>query len=494
MKNLSKLYLAAIIMVCGYLTSCNTKENLLMPDFGDNATLASKSLNKGMVFTVSPSGNYNDDSYNIQTALNNAVLSGPGSTVQLTEGTFYLKYRIEVEGFDGYFKGAGKEKTIITTHDVVEFNLPAPDVESLIKFRHGNINVSDLTIKISNPTPCAGINDSGWGFKTALPSVITITGNSSNNPGDSHQDISCNFHNVKFIGGAGDWMDYFNVNAFVWRTWDAMDWESPIYTLQGDFNFTNCEFNKACRCICSDLSDGPCVVGGDELSANTFEDTYYATLLVDMSNSTANVSYNHYSRVYTSGVQIFQGANVYTWDLSLSKYTICCNHIEARPFDPDDPESFSNGIAVYDMGPWDGEGKKLDVNINGNKIFLNNNIGGIFGCCVTDAVITSNKLWGTGLAGILFGIWDDPCSYGLIKEGNVINLNAQLAPIWLGSGASNFLVYADKNDVLDEGTDNVVIGDHNKRSDNPGAEIREKMMRHMDMMNLHKHRGRNIGF
>jgi hypothetical protein len=490
MKNLSKLLIATAVMVSCCFISCNKQENLISPVSDDSGTLTSKSLHCGRLFTVLPSGNYNDDSYAIQTALNNAVTAGPGSTVKLAEGTFYLKNRIEVEGFEGFFKGAGKEKTILTTHDVIEFNLPVGDVESLIKFRHGKINISDLTIKILNPSPCTGLNDYGWGFGTALPSAITITGNSSGDPGASDQSVSSTFNNVKFVGGAGDYQGSFNVGYFVWRTWDAWDWASPIYTLHGDFKFTNCDFKTSYMCICSDLSDGPCTIGGAESSGNKFEDTYYATLIVDMSNSYAKVSYNHYEKVYWSGVQIYQGANVDVSTLTLSKYLVYGNDIEVRPVDPENPgNSLSNGVALYDMGPWAGVGKKLDADISNNKIYLNDNIGGIFGCSVQDALITNNKIWGIGVAGILCSIWGDPCTYWVIKGNNVENVTAQAAPIWLGSATSNCLVYADKQDVLDEGTNNILIGAHNKRSGHPGPEIRDKMIRQHDMMRLHKSRG-----
>jgi hypothetical protein len=488
MKNLSKLLIATAVVVGCCFISCSKQENLITQSSGDISTLKSNPIVCGEVFTVFPSGNYNDDSNAIQTALNNAVAAGAGSTVQLTAGTFYLKYRIEVEGFDGFFKGAGKEKTIITTHDVIEFNLPTDDMESLIKFRHGNIKMSDLAIKITNPNPCTGLNDHGWGFNTALPNVITITGNSCSDPGESYQAVSATFNNVKFVGGAGDYQPYpnggrFNVGKFVWRSWDAWDWNS-IYTLHGDYKFTNCDFQTAYTCIASDVSNGPCIIGGAESSGNKFEDTYYATLIVDMSNSYANVSYNHYSKIYYSGVQFWQGANVDVSTISLSKYLVYGNDIEVRPFDPENPyEYFTNGIALWDLGFSQGVGKKIDANISNNKIFLNNCNGGIFGYGPKDIIASNNKIWGNGWAGIYCGIWEDPSTKWVIKGNNVQGVNAEVAPIWLGSATSNCLVYADKEDVLDEGTNNILIGAHNKRSDHPSSDIKKNMMRHQETMN-----------
>ena len=92
MKNLMAFRVTAIVLMCCMILSCSKKN-----DFIDN-TADIPFLKSSAVFEVSPSGNYNDDSYNIQTALNDAVAAGVGSTVKLTAGTFYLKNRIEIDG------------------------------------------------------------------------------------------------------------------------------------------------------------------------------------------------------------------------------------------------------------------------------------------------------------------------------------------------------------------------------------------------------------
>jgi len=65
----------------------------------------------GSVFVVSPSGG--DDTANIQSAFNSAVVAGPGSTVQFTAGHFYTSGEIYTEGFDGSVVGAGIGNTIV---------------------------------------------------------------------------------------------------------------------------------------------------------------------------------------------------------------------------------------------------------------------------------------------------------------------------------------------------------------------------------------------
>ncbi len=64
------------------------------------------------VFLVEPSGG--DDTANLQAAFDLAKAAGPGATVQLAPGEFTV-YMMEIENFDGYFKGSGEAETIIGT-------------------------------------------------------------------------------------------------------------------------------------------------------------------------------------------------------------------------------------------------------------------------------------------------------------------------------------------------------------------------------------------
>jgi hypothetical protein len=477
--------ITAIFMVCCFMTSCNSKEDLLNPASDDAGDLTSKSLQCGRVFTVSPSGNFNDDSYNIQTALDAAVVAGPGCTVQMTKGTFYLKERIEVEGFDGSIKGAGKDKTIITTHDAVNFNIPSGDQESLIKFRHGKIKMSDLTIKISNPNPCIGLNNNeNW--LNALPSIIMVTGSSIENPGGKVQPVSFNFNNLKFVGGVGNYWDNRNLCYFIYVCGDG---SIEPYTLKGEFKVTNCEFHSAVTGIASFYTTGPYIIGGSEASGNIFTDASWGVGIMDINNSSCNISFNHFSNMYHTAVELWQGGAVDPTLVSMGKYTVFNNDIEVNSSDPSAP-GFTNAVRLVDIGLYLGLDKKMEAVVADNKIYMNNiGFAGILIECCEKARITNNKIWGNGLAGIIGGIWDEPSDGGFLKGNNVHGVIAQVAPIWLGPLSSNYVVYADKSDVLDEGTGNILIGEHNKRSGHPGPDIMEKMMRQHDKMNLHKHPG-----
>jgi Pectate lyase superfamily protein len=101
-----------------------------------------------------------DDTATIQAALDAAVASGPGTTVQLAAGR-YLTQQLATYNFHGTFKGAGKDKTIIEALPHLQVNANAnfcnspglPNVTnnrwpSLIIFVDGDIRISELSIKV----------------------------------------------------------------------------------------------------------------------------------------------------------------------------------------------------------------------------------------------------------------------------------------------------------------------------------------------------------
>jgi hypothetical protein len=481
MKNLSNFLIGAIVMMCCFLLSCSEKENL-MPGSEEMSTLKCKPIGSGAVFTVSPSADLKD-SYAIQMAFNDAVAAGPGSTVQLAAGTFYLNERIEVEGFVGSFKGAGKDKTIITTppDEPVNFSLPVADWESLIKFRHGDINISDFTIKISNPHPCTGL-DPYWGGDDALPTVIMFTGNSVQNGATTDPVISFTLNNVRFNG-----LKYLDESGVRFNVWycimiciDGYDPANYIDLTGRKAKITNCEFKTLYNSICS-IYNGITEIGGENNSSgNKFEDLNQGIFFYDCNNSVYSISNNSFTKIYWDAVGICQG--IFGNPTSMSKFLIRNNYIEQ--------EMNGDGILLLDLSVSIGEGKKMDVKISDNKIFLKNDIdgGGIWSCWAKDVLVTNNKIWGNGYAGIYSSTYDrtggDGMSGWVIKGNNLQGLDAEVAPIWLNSTSHDNIVIGGslKTTVLDEGTNNILIGVDKKREDHPHPKINKNYMRDHEMM------------
>ena len=486
MKNLSKFLIATVVIMGCCFLSCNKQDELLMPLTGNMSTINSKPFVSGQVFTVSPSDNYEDDSYAIQTALNNAVEAGPGSTVQLTEGTFYLNESIEVEGFVGSFKGAGKLKTIITTQGEINFDFPIGDLEGLFIFRNGNIHISDMTVRISNPTPCTGLN---WNvFQNSFPSVFNMTGNSVLDPPTTEQNIISTFDNVQFIGGFGYFYS-FNVYSFI----NIGPEGNPNYLLNGSHNVTNCEFQSASTCIEGvSSSNGNWTIGGSASSGNKFMNANWAVQIRDCRNSYFNISHNYCENIYWGGIGLcpWKYSNPFNSTLPLSKYLVSNNYFEV--------EGIGDAVVLWD---WESESgsKKMDAIVSNNKIYLNYTTywgGGIYGLHVKDVLITNNNFWGNGPIGIYFGTefegpWDQ-CSNWVLKGNNMERFNAYVAPIILGSGTNNCTVIggSNKTNVLDIGKNNILTGVNNMQGNPLGPETKEAMERKIEMLKLFRSLGR----
>jgi hypothetical protein len=310
-----------------------------------------------------------------------------------------------------------------------------------------------------------------------------ITGSSIENPGPGVQPVSFTFNNLKFVGGAGNYWMNNNICYFIYVTGDG---SIEPYKLKGEFKITNCEFYSAVTCIASFFTNGPYIIGGSEASGNIFSDASWGVGIMDINNSSCSISFNHFTKMYHTAVEFWQGGAVDPTLVSMGKYSVYRNDIEVNSFDPAAP-GFTNGVRLVDIGLYLGVGKRLEANVSNNKIYMNNiGFAGILIECCQNANVTNNRIWGSGLAGIVGGIWDEPSEGGFLK-GNIVNgVNSQVAPIWLGPLSSEYIVYADKNDVLDEGTDNLLLGEHNKRTGHPGPEIREKMMRPHDITKGHK--------
>ncbi len=447
MKTLLILPVAALMILSCLISSCNKEDESF------SGTPIKQVQKSTAVFEVTPSGNYTDDADAIQLALTNAVTAGPGSTVQLTAGTFYLDTRIEIDGFDGYFVGAGKENTIITTHGQVDLTLTNDDVPALIKFRHGNVNMSDMTIKITVAEPVTGVPNNEW-FQNAIPYMLMVTGNSSDDPITEDEIGGATFDNVNFIGGQGNLFGLYNVSTFI--IIGAEGWNEVYYTLNdGIYNFFDCEFKTAERgIVCFGVnSNDNWTIGGVANKSNLFDNLHFGVILMDFDDSYLDISHNEFTHIKRGGIMIAQG--YYYMDLEPSTCLIHANELQI--------EDIADGIIIGDLSVGTGESKLLNVTVSNNDILMNDTEwGGIYAEGGEDVIISNNKIHGTGLLGIYAGVWGYLATDWTLIGNNVQQLNAYI-PIYLGSGTSNFLVIGGSNqtNVLNSGTNNILTGVNN---------------------------------
>jgi len=462
-------FLPAFVCLC-MLIACSKSD--------DGLGIATKQLKSGTIFTVSPSGNYNDDTYNIQTALNNAIAAGQGSTVKLTAGTFYLKDIIEVDGFDGFFTGAGKDKTFITTHDPIPFDASSGDMFALLKFRHGNLHMSDLTFNISLTEPCAGPDDLGG---HAMYALVMVTGSSLAAPSPAEQPASASFSNINFIGGEGLFQGMFNVVHFLWLGAEET-FPRPYELVDGSFTVQNCNFNRAAVCVTNN-ADKNCTwkIGGSGATGNVFETSICSVQQGESAGSTYEISYNSFKDMRWGAILASQGMYYDPSILAMSKFSIHHNQITMT--------DYGDGIMLIDDSFY-GDGRKLaDAVVSNNQVELRGGMGGIYGEGIQGAIITGNKISGAGYIGIYFPCWyrgDGEICRNIVLQGNNVQSLAAESGVGIVLGRSTIdcsvIGGAASTTVFNRGTNNILTGVTNMQGNDPGDAISLAMQAKHDMI------------
>jgi hypothetical protein len=459
-------------------------------------------LQDGNTFTVLPTGI--DDADNLQCAFDQAVISGPGSTVKLNEATYYISKAVDVVNFDGSFIGVGKEKTIIQNLDDVPFPLvdepyphPEPVFQYPVLFRFyqdengslSTIGFSDMTIQVKGESVPWSYHGLGP-FKVMI--IIEIVGKVTGVEDFETSTVNTSFDNMGFVGEAGDFsfrgvnvVESIYIHGEAFNEFDAF---SEIWLLKylkpltGNHSITDCTFRNAHAAI------DPWNISASDISVERsyFENVDYATFLVDLSNSTVNISRNEIvSPRFTGIIALQSNLPILGYDLGPygelpepSSVLISHNNIYGVSEEAD-------GIAGYDFSFLVGHDGLIDMVITHNKISLDNTTyGGIFGLGIQNSLISNNTIFGTGPTGIYMGISGDFVSGCTLLGNNVQNLDAYIAPIWLGPGTSNCTVLGgnNKSNVWDQGIDNILVGVNSMQGNPPGPEIREALQRKMEII------------
>ena len=468
-------------------------DNELMNESDDSNT---SSLSKSVqIFTVTPTGV--DDTQNIRDAFNDAKLAGEGNTVQLTAGTFIISEPIIVTDFEGTFKGAGKGNTILedlpgSTFPLVSSGPMVGQPGFIIFYLEnndvGNLQISDMSINVKGVTSDWYMHNllfnSHWGLR--------VHGKVTGIADFETSEVNVNVNNVNFIGeeSTAYYPEGFNLDIalliggeFILED-DGTNFNyNYVKPISGNIKIANCMFNN--NRLAADIpgtANANIIVGGSPKDKNIFDNVGGAISVWDESGSSIEVSYNRginikdwcvwteqgydaYYGGYLSGLGIPQPANFL---------------IEHNDF------SFGNlGIIISDVTNAFGDGKSLFEVVSKNKFTMTNPwSAGIFGWDSDEVLISNNRFYGVGGAGVVFGLWGGPGHDNWAMQGNNFNnFNAGIASIWLGSDSNNCTVIGGDNavNVLDQGTNNILTGVNNQGNP-PGPEIMAAMLAKRDLM------------
>jgi hypothetical protein len=399
------------------------------------------------VFKVLPTGT--NDTANLQAAFDAAVQAGPGSTVQLVKGTYYIDTGVVVANFDGKFVGAGKGKTFVQNLGTTPF--PSPELLNFHQDQTGgpsSITVSDLTFRaIGLGTPINGINSMSilglYGKFTGVPDDEVAFLNTSvvrvgfEGQSDANAFGGYNLYNAILVSGAGD--------------------AGYLKPVTGTQLVQECTFKNALGGWITDmLQDSRLKIEGC-----AFDDVRNPIGIYDLSNSTADIRCNRLrNATWNGGVYILTGLqwlNGHGNPPAPSTFRISHNEISNS--------LYADGIALSDLpGFFLGETSFEHTVIDHNDICLlgADSTGAVFGIAASGVTVADNRISGQGAYGIYMGVLGDLVSDWVIVGNCLKDADTVNSPILLGPGTSHCFVVADPADVLDMGTDNTVVDVHAK--------------------------------
>ncbi|MGD9091414.1 MAG: hypothetical protein PVF74_01095, partial [Anaerolineales bacterium] len=270
-------------------------------------------LQEGNIFTVLPTGI--DDADNLQCAFDQAVITGPGSTVRLNEATYYISRSVDVVNFHGSFVGAGKDQTIIQNLDDGPFPLVNEPFPHPVLFRfYQDENGSPSTLDFSDMTIQAKGKSVHWNYHGFDPLdsmiIIEIVGKVTGVEDYEKSTVNTSFDNMDIEGEAGDFLFrgvnvveaiYIHgegINEVVDGLW-LLKYHKPLI---GNHSVTDCTFRNAHGAIDPwNMADS-----NFRVERSYFEYVDYATLISDLSNSTVNISRNEINNPRFIGIAAIQ--------------------------------------------------------------------------------------------------------------------------------------------------------------------------------------------
>jgi hypothetical protein len=430
-------------------------------------------------FTVKvPKPNHGDDTANIQTALNSCVARGPNCTVQLQEGTYHTS-QLVTYNFRGTFKGAGENRTTIAALPDVLVNWPdfatygqcLPNLTdcrwgSFIIFVDGNIEVSDLALDFpytngQETTPYTLYGGTWTGFTEAMKFLgdrptsvsvdrVSVTGRHDTSPTNL---FGLGYNVLQGIYFAGDLPSAPYLCGAECQTYA---------TLSGSFAVRSSSVKATFLGI---LTGGASVgasrvtIGGSPAAGNRVVDVPYG-ISIGSESSVYDVSYNVVS---SSG----DGVSVVPLNFGMTPGTHSRFYIHDNTLlTPRDAVEQAQGVFIWDYpaNPW----IQAAIVDNTIKLGATANEGIAIGFTV-GTMISGNTI--TGPAGYdAIGLYHT--TYAVVTGNDVSgftpNPSIGRAQIWLSpanaggpAATHNLVVCLRRTDtVLDQGTDNRVIGCH----------------------------------
>jgi Periplasmic copper-binding protein (NosD) len=412
-----------------------------------------------------PKPNGKDDTATIQKALNACAAHGPGCTVQLQAGT-YKTSQLVTSNFQGTLRGVAENGTTIEALPTLPVNMPDPTAggecqpntttclwPTLILFIDGNVEVSDLSIRI---TATDGGATAPWSIGG---SEYTSVLDALRFMGKRRADVSVD--RVAIEGQhdkAATSLGGFNLGNGVIFTGELPRSATPFdyYTLTGSLTVRSSSFKTMYDGVGTDgfISSSEVTIGGSSSAGNHFDDIAAGIDLASAEGSVFEVSYN-VSTVSQYGMAVVPWQSVFVPSGS-SQYAIHDNTFVTGA----DSDKTAAGIFVQD----DSAEPRIQADISHNTI--NAQAPGNEGISVQfakGAAISGNTISGTaGSDAIGLKSVTHSTVSGNDVSGFKPDASLGRAQIYLDSGTADDSVacLGTSDTVLDNGTGNTMAGCH----------------------------------
>jgi hypothetical protein len=436
---------------------------------------------KGSVIRVFPNGI--DDTQAILDAFARAKVAGPGSVVQLAAGSYKIGF-IEVWDFRGIFRGAGKEKTIISNI----YGLPQGEVLSnfkypaLLKFVGGDLTMSNMTIRL-NDGPVAPSDMDPLGGD--LYSIVFLTDRTYDHI-STNQFIKADVDDVDFIAGYDGGTGFSPFGPSLYNVWSGImigiDNQLEGFGPKGDLSIIRCKFENEVF--------GAWFWGSDKVTVADIENNLFSggsmqILLASCLGSEISVKNNKFQKASISDLYIDNWNWLNAPDQKIAKrshYTIAGNNFNS----PQGVTSLYMNDARRPVFPNEGFPQLLDV--MGNSFNTGDGGMAIQSLNNVDARIINNKFSGTGFIGVNVDGDEPSCTWAdniSIITNNFFKATYTDANVLLGSFTKNCRVIGFKTDkIVDNGVSNTIIGAKpHKGSEHSGPH------RNLDFNSIHEKMG-----
>lgn len=452
-----------LVTALSILASCAKEERFSSDVFGppDLAKGFGHGYHVNVFMVPAPSGD--DDTQNLLNTIELAQSQGPGSVVQLQEGTYHIGF-IEIREFKGTIKGAGRDKTIIKPIP----NLPCQNEKqtwcvSLVTFVGGDIQLSDLSFKVDDGNPCAEDYITNQPMGKDLYILVKITDRINNHYISEDLVVTARIQNTGFTGGtnSGGTHPLFNV---VCGLWFGHDYFMPAGTnperTKGYLNVDNCCFSHFSTGL-----DLPGMKEGKIIVRNSLFD-FCNLFIYDNINLQFNISNNKFLNNYDYSIFIDDsdlsrfGRYSNTTPVKRATYRITQNMFETSP-----GVTFirPGGVSIYmlDMRTtiYPDENMPMKFMVENNIFKLHEGASAVVGLNNKDAMILANKYMGKGVTGITLDGENGAYSLNNKILGNKFSMADYETDIHLGEYTGNCLVAGSPMaTIVNEGEGNRING------------------------------------